>query len=283
MARTQSEHLIERQEWLEPLERGLQNAVRGAYDAMGPAGETVRDFLHGKWLGHPLHSALTDVPVGAWTAALVLDAVGDPAADTAIKVGLAGAGAAALAGLTDWHATDGSARRIGLAHGLLNIAATSLYTASAIKRARRERSTGRALSLAGFAVAMASAYLGGKLVYSKQIGVSHSVEPEQPGEFVRVMAEGDLREGELRRVEVNGKRVLLVRRSGRIAAMDEVCAHLGGPLAEGKLEGDTVECPWHGSRYRLDDGSVARGPSVHPQACFRARVREGQIEIEAGR
>ena len=67
--------LIERQEWLEPVESGLQRAVAGTFDSAGTAGRKVRNFLHGVWLGHPLHPVLTDIPVGAWTAAVILDLV----------------------------------------------------------------------------------------------------------------------------------------------------------------------------------------------------------------
>jgi nitrite reductase/ring-hydroxylating ferredoxin subunit/uncharacterized membrane protein len=279
MAVNEAVELIEQQEWLQPLEDGLQQAVHASYEAMGEAGPHVRDFLHGTWLGHPLHAALTDVPVGAWSAAAVLDMAGNPAADSAIRIGLGGAALAALAGLTDWHATDGKARRIGLVHGMLNVTAVGLYLASLATRSGGNRASGRALGYAGFLVALASSYLGGKLVYSQRVGVTHTPPPEGPEDFFHVLAESDLPENELRRVEVEGTRVLLVRRSGRVHAIAEVCAHLGGPLAEGKLEGEIVECPWHGSRYSILDGSVVAGPSVHPQPCYETRVRDGQIEV----
>jgi nitrite reductase/ring-hydroxylating ferredoxin subunit len=281
MASSKTVDLIAQQEWLEPLESGLQEAVQASYASLGGAGRGAKDFLHGKWLGHPLHSALTDVPAGAWTAAAVLDAANCPAADSAIKVGLGGAVAAALAGLTDWHVTDGEARRLGFVHGMLNLTAAALYAASLAKRGNGDRTAGRVLSYTGFAVAMFSAYLGGKLVYSKQIGVTHALAEHKPKDFTRVLAESELRENEMRRVEVAGARVLLARRSGAIYAIGEVCAHLGGPLAEGKLEGDIVECPWHGSRYSIVDGSVVNGPSVHPQPCYETRIRDGQIEVRA--
>src|SRR5690349_9376339 len=108
--------IVERQEWLEPVESGLQRAVQGSFDSAGAPGRAARNFLHGVWLGHPLHPVLTDVPLGAWTAAVILDAADEAsAADLAVKVGLAGAVASAVTGLTDWQATDGPARRVGLA------------------------------------------------------------------------------------------------------------------------------------------------------------------------
>ena len=63
--------------------------------------------------------------------------------------------------------------------------------------------------------------------------------------------------------------------------MIERCSHFGGPLAEGQLEGESVRCPWHGSRFALADGAVLEGPSVHPQPCLAVRLRDGQIEVRA--
>jgi nitrite reductase/ring-hydroxylating ferredoxin subunit/uncharacterized membrane protein len=273
--------VIGRQDWLGPLEDGLQNCVKASYDALGDAGQPAKDFLHGKWLGHPLHAVLTDIPVGAWTAAAVLDAAGSDAADDAIKIGLGGAVAAAAAGLTDWHVTDGASRRVGFVHGILNVTAAGLYAASLVKRSNHDRTAGRILAFAGFAVAMASAYLGGHLVYAQQIGVTHSPAAEEPKGFVPVLPDSELAENQMRQVEVNAHKVLLVRRSGRVHAISDVCAHLGGPLSEGKLDGDIVACPWHGSRYSVIDGSLVNGPSVHPQACYETRVSNGQIELRA--
>src|SRR4051812_35119249 len=169
--------IVERQEWLEPVETGAQKAVAESFKAAGETGRKVQNFLHGTWLGHPLHPVITDVPIGAWTATLVLDLMEASGrkdcrtgADVTLKIGLAGASFAALAGLTDWHVTDGSARRVGMAHGLLNVLSTGLYTASLIARSRRNRTAGRALALAGYVISGAAAYLGGSLVYGKQIG-----------------------------------------------------------------------------------------------------------------
>src|SRR5215208_6151433 len=114
----------------------LSKAVREAYESAGPGGRQAKNALHGVWLGHPLHPVFTDVPIGAWTTALALDLAArrDPgmkrAATFAMGVGLAGAVGAAVSGLTDWSETDGRARRTGLIHAVLNVAATSLFAAA---------------------------------------------------------------------------------------------------------------------------------------------------------
>ena len=135
------------------------------------------------------------------------------------------------------------------------------------------------MALLGLMVSSVAAYLGGHLVFKEKIGVDHTADYSPPEDFVPVLAETELRENELRRVVANGMPVLLVRRAERVYAIAETCAHLGGPLSEGKLEDATVRCPWHGSRFSLDDGRVLEGPSVHAQPVLEVRVREGQIEV----
>jgi nitrite reductase/ring-hydroxylating ferredoxin subunit/uncharacterized membrane protein len=279
--------IIDHQEWLDPLADQVQTAVTGAFESAGAAGQAAKNFLHGTWLGHPLHPVLTDVPIGAWTAALVMDAMEDitgerglrKGADAAIAVGLVGAVASAVTGLADWSASDGRARKVGLMHGLLNLGGAVLYGASLALRKSDRRAAGRGCSTLGYAVMMASAYLGGELVYSEQMGVNHSLGQPLPKEFVPVLPEAELAEGQLRRVEANGARILLAKRNGQIYAMNEVCSHLGGPLAEGEMVDCSVRCPWHGSRFSLEDGSVIDGPATHPQPTLHVRVREGQIEV----
>src|SRR5207244_1229861 len=111
------------QEWIDALAQPLQEAIRATFERGGSAGAQLKDFLHGRALGHPLHPALIDLPLGSWTLAAILDAFElagvnkhRDVADTAITIGLVGAAAAAVAGLTDWSETDERAKRIGLTH-----------------------------------------------------------------------------------------------------------------------------------------------------------------------
>jgi nitrite reductase/ring-hydroxylating ferredoxin subunit/uncharacterized membrane protein len=282
--------VIDRQPWLDGAAERLQPAVRGLYQHAGPAGQVIKDALHGTWLGHPVHSAITDVPVGAWTAAAVFDAFEangtqgfQRAADLSVAVGLAGAVGAAVTGATDWSETDGRARKIGLVHGLMNTSAFLLYGASYLLRRRGARTEAHGLARLGYALVLGSAYLGGHLVYGEHVGVDHSATAETPDAFTRVAALADVPEGKPTRATLGHTPIVLVRHADGVHALAERCAHFGGPLAEGEVRGESITCPWHGSTFCLRDGAVERGPSTHPQVAYEARVRGDGIEVRARR
>jgi nitrite reductase/ring-hydroxylating ferredoxin subunit/uncharacterized membrane protein len=264
----------------------LSKAVRGAFEAAGPAGQQAKNALHGVWLGHPLHPVFTDVPLGAWTTALALDAAanGDPgmrrAATFAMGVGLAGAAGAAVTGLTDWSETDGQSRRAGLIHGLLNITATTLFAAAFALRQKDSHDGGRKCAWTGYAIALGAAYLGGDLVYGQRIGVTHA-DVKPPGEFTPVIDSAALAENTMVRRRAGDADVLLVRQHGQVCALVHSCAHLGGPLSEGTLKDGSVVCPWHGSEFALDDGQVLNGPATHNQPCLGVRESGGRVEVKA--
>jgi nitrite reductase/ring-hydroxylating ferredoxin subunit len=117
------------------------------------------------------------------------------------------------------------------------------------------------------------------LVYEHRVGVDRTAGQAFPEQFVAVLPGTSLPEGTLTRVTYQGTPILLVRRVDRIFAMAETCSHFSRPLSEGKLEGDTVVCPYHFSRFALEDGRVLDGPAVHPQPCLEVRTRNGQFEV----
>lgn len=277
------------QEWLDSLATPAQEAVRELFESAGRGGAELKKILHGSVLGHPLHPALIDLPLGAWTLAAIFDGLElarDSSrrgpGDAAIAIGLTGAVAAAVTGITDWSETSGRAKKIGLVHGLLNVGATTLYALSLLVR-KRARRQGIGISMMAFGAAMTAAYLGGHLVYGEQIGVDHTAtaDQDQPEEFTPVLADHGLPQEKPVRVYADGVSIVLVRRGQAIHALRDTCTHLGGPLSEGRLEGDSIRCPWHGSRFCLTDGRVLEGPAVFPERLFEVRVREGQIEVRA--
>jgi nitrite reductase/ring-hydroxylating ferredoxin subunit/uncharacterized membrane protein len=271
---------------IDQIAEPLSKAVRGAYEAAGPVGQQTKNALHGVWLGHPLHPVFTDLPIGAWTTALALDAAsnGDAgmrrAATFAMGVGLTGALGAAVTGLTDWSETDGQSRRAGLIHGLLNLTATALLTTAFALRKKDSHEGGSKCAWAGYAIALGAAYLGGDLVYGQRIGVTHA-DAELPEEFTPIVARTALADNSMIRARTGTADVLLVRQRGRVCALVHACAHLGGPLSEGTLKDGSVVCPWHGSQFALEDGRVLNGPATHNQPCLLARERDGQIEVKA--
>lgn len=282
-------NVIEDQTWLETPSEQVAKVVSKVLTKPGGGPTRIDDFLNGVWLGHPLHPVLTDVPIGAWTMGLILDGLEtvtgrpefNPGADAAVGVGLLGALGAAVTGAAQWQYTIGRQRRLGLSHALLNVAAVGLYGASMLCRVNGKRGAGKITALLGFGVMTVAAYIGGDLAYGERLGVTHVPEQVLPDEWQRALPEAELGEGEMKRVTIADVPVLLVRQDGQIHALEEMCAHLGGPLAEGTLEQGCVVCPWHGSRFRLADGSLVNGPSTFPQPVYETRVLDGMIEVRS--
>lgn len=161
--------------------------------------------------------------------------------------------------------------------------ATLLYGGSYLLRKRGNRGLGRGLGFLGYGVVLASAYLGGALSYTHRIGVDHSADPDEdlPREYTAVCSESELSSEALKKVNAKGTDILLFKRGNQIFALGEKCAHLGGPLSEGRINDDTIECPWHGSRFCLSDGSVVDGPATHPQPTLDVLTKDGQIFVKS--
>ncbi len=251
----------------------------------------VKDLLSGTWLGHPVHPMLTDVPIGAWTSALVLDLTGifggagaasRRGADTLVAVGVVTALPTAVSGVSDLSdEVEDSILAVGAAHAIGNVVALGLFTASWAARLRRKRARGIALSVLGMGALAASGFLGGHLSYRKGLGVDHTVFEEPIGDWTAVLDASELADGNPQQVTVAGNDVLLYRATSAVYALANRCSHRGGPLHEGKIEGEEIVCPWHSSRFRIQDGSVVRGPAVAPQPCYEARVHQGKIEVRS--
>ena len=271
-----------------PVDERLQKLLDKALYADGrPEAQKLRNFLNGTWLGEPLHVVLTDLPVGAWTVAIIfdlLDLILDrrefaSAADASIGIGVVGAAGAAVTGMTDWSDVDPPARRLGLIHGLLNLSGTALFATSLLLRRKKSRRNGRIVSALGYAVIAYAAHLGGKMVYGHRVGVDRTDGQVFPDNFVAVLPESQLADDKPTRAMYQGVPILLIHRGGRLFAMADTCSHFGGPLSEGKVVEDSIVCPYHSSRFSLEDGRVLDGPAVHPQPCLEVRTCNGQIEV----
>jgi len=280
-----AERLATSQTWLDGVSDRLQPLVR---DAVAGTGRRGADLLDGVWLGAPLHPALTDVPVGALTAAVTLDGVAlatgsravERQADGALAISVAGAVAAAATGLSDWRYMRGEKRRLAAGHGLLNVVGVAFNATSLGLRLAGRRRAGRVSSALGFLVAGTAAHLGGELSFGMGVRVNQAQPEAGPGEFEAVLDESELDGTSMHQVDAAGEAVLVTRStSGEVCAIANTCSHFGGPLAEGEREGDVVVCPWHGSRFDVCTGDVVGGPAVFPQPRFEARVRDGKVEI----
>jgi nitrite reductase/ring-hydroxylating ferredoxin subunit len=239
----------------------------------GPA----RDALHGVPLGHPLHPMLVQVPVGTWLSASLMDAW--PGNETAsrrlVLAGLAASVPAALAGTADWSEQHEQQMRVGLVHAIANAAAIALYAASVAVPARA-----RALRLAGLAAVGAGGFLGGHIAY-RQSGGANQAEPVphlvQPG-WHDLMPLDELDGTPVKRL-LGDVPVVVIRDGERVHVLADRCSHLSGPLSEGDYQDGCLTCPWHGSTFRVADGSVARGPATAPQPAFSTRVTGGILQV----
>ena len=272
--------------WLDPVAKKAQPPVQRFFSER----PRLHNLLDGTWLGVPLHPALTDVPVGAWTSAFVLDLVAtltgsetaEKAADGALAVGVAGALPAAATGTADWRDLIGEERQIATVHALLNVAGLALNVCSLAQRARGNRASGRALSAAGLAISGSAAHLGGELSFGLGVRVNHTFADARPSEFVAVADEPAVQGQDVTTVSVDGTNVLIARsQSGELCAIANTCSHLGGPLNEGTRDGDVIVCPWHGSRFDLCSGAVLEGPAVFEQPRYEVRTKDGKIEVRA--
>jgi nitrite reductase/ring-hydroxylating ferredoxin subunit/uncharacterized membrane protein len=246
------------------------------------------ELMHGgRWAGHPVHPALSDLPVGLWAGATLLDVTdrspaprgGVDAAGVLSAAGILAACATALTGLSDWTVSNEQDRRVGLFHGLLNTVALGLQGASLGTRMTGHRGTARALGAASLTVTAAAAYLGGHLVFTRGAMVSRVGWAIGPRRWARAVPEADVPDDTPVAVEAEGRQVMLYRHRGVLYALDNVCSHAGGLLSRGTVEDLTVTCPLHGSRFALADGCVRRGPASQPQPVLPTRIRNGWIEV----
>jgi len=137
---------------------------------------TRASVLRGDWLGHAVHPLLTDVVIGTWTSATLLDLFGgrdsSAAAQRLIGTGLP-AGPTAWTGWAEWSAAGSRDKRVGLVHAVTNGLAIGTYSASWIARQRGRRGAGVRLALAGAAISGVGAYLGGHLAAARKVSSRH--------------------------------------------------------------------------------------------------------------
>jgi len=277
--------VVERIENAGPLDPVVKTVRTVINKVLGP--QVVRDALNGVWLGHPAHPMFTDVPIGAWVSAGVLDVVPGtgPAASTLIAAGCAAAVPTAATGLADWVQLHPQQQRIGLVHAATNIIGLGFYGASLAARMSGRSMRGKALGYAGLGVVLVGGYLGGHLAFRQAAGANHGADVLDlfPSGWHDIGTLEEFPDGQPTKRTVGEVDLLVVRRGQHVDVLTNKCSHLSGPLADGEftVEGGQgcVVCPWHGSTFRLADGAVVHGPATSPQHRFAVRVAANRVSV----
>jgi nitrite reductase/ring-hydroxylating ferredoxin subunit/uncharacterized membrane protein len=262
----------------------------------------MRSAAHLK--GHPIHPALIPFPLAFLTGAFVFDVLGrlldrQGFAQTGQYLGIAGvlgALAAAVPGFIDYVRVvppHSSGKERATKHMALNLATVAVFATAAVLRwGDVGGPSNTVLVLEAFGVAMLSTagWLGGVLVSRNQISVDHRYADAgkwnertirvSRGKPVVVAGVDELEVGQMRLLHVNDKRIVLARTERGYAAFADGCTHKGGPLSDGALVCDTVQCPWHGSQFDVHTGAVKAGPAGDRIETYTVRERDGQVFLE---
>ena len=239
----------------------------------------IQNFLHGSWLGHPVHAVVTDVPIGAMTVSIIADVLGQPVvADASLVVGVLAMIASAVTGAADYAEVDGTARNRATVHSVVMVVSLVLYVISLLIRSGSpaDRLVPIVIALVAYLLLALGAAIGGDLVYLIGTHVNRHAWRGAGTKWIKLEL-GDLTdipEGGPTKLKAGINELAVVREGDRILAVHAQCAHAGGPLAEGSLVGDAIECPWHGSRFRLANGHNVRGPAMYDQPAYDVRRAE---------
>ena len=244
---------------LEPLQKAVQTVV--------PEQSELKDVLSGTWLGEPLHPPLTDVVIGTWTSALLLDLLGGEQQQKAADGGrrrclpqLRPSQPACPTGPNSTAAAAGSA-------ACTRSATRRRWCCTRFPGRREDGATGPPAWLSprwGTPSRRSPPCSAGICPSPGESGVNQTAFEDSPEQWTAVLDEDGLEEGKLTGAQADDVPVLLVRKEGRLYGLIDRCSHRGCPLHEGELKDDVVVCPCHGSTFRLD-GSIVKGPVTAPQ------------------
>lgn len=244
----------------------------------------IKDLLNGKWLGHPVHSAATDLPIGALTVAIVLEFLGLwTAADIALVVAALAISASIATGLADYTDVDGTARMRATVHATVMLISQALFVISLLIRSGNppDRTVATLLVLLGFGLISLGAAIGGDLVFLIGTHVNRHAWRAAGANWMPLDLGdlGDIPQGGPTKAKAGANTLILIRTDDTVLALHETCAHAGGPLSQGTIVDGCIQCPWHGSRFQLDDGHVRRGPAMYDQPAYEVRRADAAWEV----
>jgi len=249
---------------------------------------------------HPIHPMLVALPIGLWIGALVFDVLGAAmrfnllwaSGFYALVAGCAGAALAAVPGVIDLFGAvppRSSARNRGYIHGGLNTIILVMFIYVAWSRGGPyEPATGMQLGIEGVGIILlgVSGWLGGTLVYRNQIGVDRryanagKLRERDVESFSRPACnQAELGEGQFMLLHIGNERIALGHTPDGFFAVSDHCTHRGGPLCDGALAGNTVQCPWHGSQFDMRTGRVVAGPATEHIKTYAIDIRNGEVYV----
>lgn len=249
---------------------------------------------------HPLHPILVGFPIAFYIGTVIFDLLAVFTGDLEYAItgkylhiaGIVGAVAAAIPGVIDYAFTvppNSSGKKRAAKHGLINsgvliIFAVALY----LKYTELSPYTILILEIIGVGLTFVAGWLGGTLVYRNQIGVdiryagagkwAEQYITENTGPF-EVCVANELQVDQMKLVHVKDKRIVIARTEQGYVAFDDHCSHRGASLAAGAMICGTVQCPWHGSQFDVNTGSVKAGPAKTSIPTYPVKEAEGKVYL----
>ena len=267
--------------WAKPLGDFNVRVLRAIWRPIRP----IKDLVTGKWLGHSVHAALTDIPIGVISLVVLFDlldlfSVVDlrQAADIGLAVGVVAMIGAAISGSADYADTDDDARTVATVHATVMVIALVLFVIALVMRLPNptgDRTVAIGLGLIAYAVMLGGAWVGGEAVFALGNMVNRHAWRFYGEAKWQKLDLTEIPEGQPTAAKAGSQSVVVVRQGSEVFALHSTCAHAGGPLAEGRLVDGCIECPWHFSRFDLATGRRAHGPTTFDQPRYEVRSADG--------